>query len=270
MSKANYSWRLKLDRAQARLDEFISISNEDKIQDLRVEEVPTDAGDLDSHIYPTEEPDVDLASAILGEAFYSVRAGLDHLMGALVPPSRREHTQFPVFLEEPARDPKRYSQWMQLVTGVSAAALTVLDQVQPYHWAADASAPLPHVHPLARTHSWNIIDKHRAPLVTLGSIQVDEDISFEPYRGIRIPPEPTGGPLDLGLRIGGVYRTFALHLEQQLRGRLLLVIEDPLQPPPGTVDPGVRRAFPAAASVQHVIDYVRDEVYTPLEPHLHR
>lgn len=266
-----YSWRVKLDRAQLRLEEFSALAGEDKIQDLRVVEESTAEGEIDSRIYPTVSPDLDLASAILGEAFYSLRAGMDQIMAALVPPARRDDVHFPVLLTDPAIDKKAADLWTRRVKGASAAARSVLEQVQPYHWLTDPKAPSPlaHLHPIARVHKWNIIDKHREPLVTEGVIQVVEDYSYEPMRGMRIQPEPHGGPEDMGLRVGGIYRTFALPLEQNLRGRMLLAVEDHIQPPPGTVDPGVRRALPAAGSIQYVIDYVRDEVYTPLEPHLY-
>ncbi len=99
----------------------------------------------------TTEPPLDLALRV-GEVVHQLRSALDHLANQVVraaghQPTRR--TSFPIIIRPPRKA-------VAIHGGADPKALSVIDQVQPYHRKHE-----PERHPLAVLDKlWNI-DKHR-------------------------------------------------------------------------------------------------------------
>ena len=97
---------------------------------------------------------------VVGEFLHDVRSSLDHLAWQLVLENGgtpvEGHTRFPILKVRPTASSQGIHPLPNVVGGVSNAALTLVDEAQPYYFG-DAYA----AHPFWVLHAlWNI-DKHR-------------------------------------------------------------------------------------------------------------
>lgn len=127
---------------------------------------------------------------IVGDFLHNVRSALNYLMRGLVPSSRRDKTQFPIFGRDPfARDPvtRRYVErdptvrraWRRCVEGVDAPALAYLKQIQPYNVGPRQGQ----LHRLVILQWLSNVDKHRELIEAAFGLE-------HPQRTIRIGGSP--------------------------------------------------------------------------------
>ena len=107
---------------------------------------------------------------LVGEFLHDHRSSLDHLAWLLVVLNNgtpTEDTTFPTLRVGPTPNKKGVQAPPHVVGGVSATALAIIEEAQPYKWEADYTR-----HPLYLLHElWNV-DKHRH-IVAKGS-RLDE------------------------------------------------------------------------------------------------
>lgn len=180
---------LKLDRAEQHLDEIATIV--DGVLRGYAEAVTPGQRDGDRVPYRLRgAPAIpsDLA-ALFGDALHNMRSALDHLAWQLVILNKgtpTDSTSFPLRLERrPGGD-----GLPSISGGVSPEARALLDEVQPYTWAADDPESDPRLHPLAVLSTLNNIDKHRelllgVALVSSGSWSMDVGVTANFIRGPR-------------------------------------------------------------------------------------
>lgn len=111
---------------------------------------------------------------IAADAIYNLRSCLDHLMGALVPTSRRRSVMFPVFFQgvwEPAvpgEDQQRLkdrSRWTSCIKSLPAEAVAFLKQAQP----PDRSGDELQANLLQTVNRWSNRDRHeKLPVIAPG------------------------------------------------------------------------------------------------------
>ena len=91
------------------------------------------------HLRFTSNPPPEV-SLIAADFVYNLRSGLDHLMSALVPSSRRDSVYFPIYFEGVWEDPvpgedeevtKARGRWKSDTTKVRPEAVTILKALQP-------------------------------------------------------------------------------------------------------------------------------------------
>ena len=100
---------------------------------------------------------------IAGDFLYCLRSSLDQLVWCLARLEERtypKHTQFPIYME---RTPSNVERFKRHTRGVPAAAVTVIEGLQPYN------APDPKFTLLGHLNALCNIDKHRR-LPVLGSV----------------------------------------------------------------------------------------------------
>lgn len=133
----------------------------------------------------TTEPPLDLALRV-GEVVHQIRSALDHLANRLVraaghQPTRR--TSFPNHIRPPRKA-------VAIHPGVDPKALSVIDQVQPYHRRHE-----PDHHPLAVLNElWNI-DKHRNLSLTATLLANSQIYISDAKGGWRVGGQFQPGPL---------------------------------------------------------------------------
>lgn len=110
---------------------------------------------------------------IAADAIYNLRSSLDHLMGTLVPKSRRRNVMFPVFFQGvwegalPGDDKERIKareRWKSYVKGLAPEAIAFLKKAQPPDGADETHANL-----LKTLNEWSNRDRHeKLPIVVPG------------------------------------------------------------------------------------------------------
>jgi len=140
-----------------------------------------------------EEPPPEIA-VLVGEAIYQIRSVMDHLAFDLVqtnagniqlPEDWEENCVFPLWLKLPKK-PTTYNCFSHILPGISKAAFTFIEGVQPYRGAAINA----HMGLLAHLSN---IDKHRYPNLTKARLSVNESIvtSLGWYTSVRRIDEGT-------------------------------------------------------------------------------
>lgn len=113
-----------------------------------VEEVEITIPEIDAHL-----------NTLVGEVLHNLHSALEHLGWQLVSHAGGEPTEqtyFPICHVAPATNKKGQQVGPGIAGGISDAARTLIDAVQPYKWGDDYTS-----HPLWVLHRlWNI-DKHR-------------------------------------------------------------------------------------------------------------
>ncbi len=104
-----------------------------------------------------EHPIPERWSVLIGDVLTNLRGALDHAFWAAVnahsgQPERPSRIQFPI--DASRRDFKNHAKELQEL--VPADVWQLIEQAQPFHWDADASA-----HPLERLRWLSNMDKHR-------------------------------------------------------------------------------------------------------------
>jgi hypothetical protein len=122
-------------------------------------------------------------TAIVGDFFHNTRSALDHLAWQLVLHNGLEPTDRTAFPVLRSSQPGR----LEVTPGVSAEALALIEEVQPYRWGEDPTKF--HLSPLAVLSRLNNVDKHRVPLVGVtvlrgGSWSSAPDQTIEFHRSI--------------------------------------------------------------------------------------
>jgi hypothetical protein len=136
-------------------------------------------------------------SVLAGEIIHHFRSCLDHIVWHLSRSAYRERfpdrIEFPIFVEQP-RDKDKIARYHRKIHGIgSIAALTMIEELQPYN----GREPLDH--PLSIIHNMDRFDKHRELVV------VDHGVEWE------FPPEllayamryanPQSGPMPKSIAI---------------------------------------------------------------------
>lgn len=127
----------------------------------------------------TADPADTLIPLIAGDAINNLRFALDHLMAALVAPSRRTHVMFPIFFKGvwdaivPGEDKERSQQrerWASVTKGLPDGAIAILQHLQPPHRTGDdKQADL-----LKLINAWSNRDRHqRLPILVQGLTDLD-------------------------------------------------------------------------------------------------
>jgi len=100
-----------------------------------------------------------------GVIIHVFRSSLDFLARKLVRPTPDKHTAFPIYISDPRKssDPNVLKGYKRKVKGMSIAAQTLIDQLQPYSTLGDDN-------PLAIINEMDITDKHHEPLVVIPSL----------------------------------------------------------------------------------------------------
>lgn len=119
-------------------------------------------------------PDLPL---VIGDCIHNLRASLDHLQAALVPPNRHRQAKFPVEREDiwqTDEQTNRYldrfedkrTSWISTMKGIDPDAEAYIKRLQPY------SHPYPvEIHILANLHALDNADKHFELLLTATGIE---------------------------------------------------------------------------------------------------
>ena len=231
------------------------------LDSLMHEYLDSDPVDLQRQIQPdgltsvfallvTTEPPLDLALRV-GEVVHQIRSALDHLANRLVraaghQPTRR--TSFPIIIRPPRKA-------VAIHPGLDPKALSVIDQVQPYHRGHE-----PDHHPLAVLNElWNI-DKHRNLSLTATLLANSQIYISDAKGGWRVGGQFQPGPLaDDG--IVGVFRFEgggpSADAEVEASGDLFVTIAD--TGPWGT-------ARPVTEILEELHQYVSVTVVPRLEP----
>lgn len=116
-------------------------------------------------VHVGELPPIEI-SILAGEALYQMRSTLDYLVfdlvklnlsGSVLPANWEENCCFPLWVNAPKKPP-RYNCFESRVPGISNAAFTFIESVQPYH-RRDAVYTTPNI--LYLLAQLSNIDKHR-------------------------------------------------------------------------------------------------------------
>jgi hypothetical protein len=204
------SWRLKLDRANERLEEVrmrIAKITEPDAHDGSVV-VQREKGRM-PWVYrirfgvPTDE----MLPVVIGEFLYDVRSALDHIAVANVPKPRKSKAQFPIFTEDIwERDAQgiyaeRFDQdrrnWETWTRGMRLGVLAVIQECQPYRQALIHGSDAAN-NALVLLGAFQNADKHRELNLAVTGL-------FAPT--ITLPDGttiPWAGPENAGLKDGAV------------------------------------------------------------------
>ncbi len=116
-------------------------------------------GELVARIHINRQPPPEW-SILLGEIVYGLRSALDHAVYALSTPAGGQPpngTEFPIFKDEPLFRNQNRPGGLWKARGLSPAALTVVEEIQPFHASGKSEG-----HPLWVLHELCNIDKHRS------------------------------------------------------------------------------------------------------------
>jgi len=213
----------------------------------------------------TERPDA-RASLIVGDFLYNVRAGLDYLIGALVPPRSRSHVLFPFMREavwempyvegENAERTRQRARWETITRGMDPSAVAILQSVQPL----DRDATPTTWDTLDILNRLSNKDRHRE-LVAYGSglTQISGNAKLQGGRRLETAVEnPRGNLLDDTEIYGGPGA-----MDVQLSGTPVVVVKMPalnLNVPEGYIR--------IPRDLRRILDDTRIEVVAALTPFL--
>lgn len=211
----------------------------------------------------TEQPDA-RTSLVAGDFLYNLRAGMDYLIGALVPARYRSNVMFPIVREpvwelpyvegeNPERTRNR-ARWETVTRGMDAGAVAIIEAIQPLD--RDATPD-----------TWNTLDilnrlsnkdRHRE-LVAHGSglTHVKGNLTLRDGRRMDTLVENPGGNLLDGTEVYSANGA----VDVKLSGTPVVVIE---MPPLSLNVPGGLIRIPR--DFHRVFSAVRDEIVAPLRP----
>lgn len=185
MTDRRASWWLKLLRVHDHLEqieyELRRYSDSHPYGAVRTRQPDQDSRHWRFDLVVTVKPDPKLG-VMLGDFFHNVRAPLDHIVSAHVPPSRRAGSSFPIRLEDPwekdltggyVHPEKTRRSFDSAVNGLSGDAIAFLKELQPYRRGPanpdDPKAIYKDV--LAIVNKLDNVDKHRELTTMLEGIE---------------------------------------------------------------------------------------------------
>ncbi len=188
---------------------------------------------------------------IAADVIYNLRSSLDHLMGSLVPSSRRRSVMFPVFFHgvwedvvpgENKQRTKDRERWSSCVQGLPAEAVAFLKKAQP----PDGAGEEDYANLLKTLNEWSNRDRHeKLPVIAPGlrgmmvrfkksdgthqsgiAIPRREDAIFKDRTEIRsIPDDATGveiaGVPLIAIGVAGAKRYLEIPEHLRLTARLI-------------------------------------------------
>lgn len=179
------SWWLKLLRAHEHLEEIEGelrrYSDSRPYRAVRNRQPDQDSYHWRFDLVMTDKPDPKLG-VMIGDFFHNVRAALDHVVSAHVPPARRDSSSFPIRLKDPWKQnargeyihsDKTRRSFDKAVEGLSCDAIALIKDLQPYGRGPahpdDPKAIYKDV--LAVVSKLDNIDKHRQITTTLEGVE---------------------------------------------------------------------------------------------------
>ena len=173
---AQWSWRLKLDRAQHHMKELEAeigrYADRHAYEARRVHEGYPKDDRWRYALHVTEQPHFDIA-IVLGDVLTNLRAALDHLAVALAPRGRKNHgARFPIIEDvgmfNPTPTEKELAKYTEArerfgsaVSGMEPEAIAVLDTLQPYRINPFPVGAPPQIHPFVALNRLVNADKHK-------------------------------------------------------------------------------------------------------------
>lgn len=179
------SWWLKLLRAHEHLEqiegELRRYSDSHPYRAIRTRQPDQDSYHWRFELVMTDKPKPELG-VMIGDFFHNLRAALDHVVSAHVPPTRRDASSFPIRLHDPweqdsrgryIRPDKARRSFDNAVAGLSSNAVALIKDLQPYRRGPanpnDPKAVYKDV--LAVVSKIDNIDKHRQVTTTLEGVE---------------------------------------------------------------------------------------------------
>lgn len=268
MRPAGPSWRNRLDRVDARLEElererqnfFDSDPYPLEFRTAKHALLPEQFVVISLHVgVRAEIPDV--FAELAGEVAYGLRSALDRLAWRLVTDAggNGDRSEFPIFTEQSRFE----SEGLRKIRGVAPEVASAMEALQPYHLLA--SEPQPKVHPLLLIHELRRVDFHRhaaftGTAVALATMKVAKysGAGFNMERGEDGRPKIESGALEDGKRLTPI--TFRLPIDE-LEG-LKLAADFDVSFGPGA--PGAGE--PVLHTLQELRRHVAEVVFPALEP----
>jgi hypothetical protein len=160
----------------------------------------------------TEYPEATDIPLVVADLIYNVRSGLDHLMSALVHPSKRRSVYFPIFFHGVWEGPvpgdgehrlRQRERWRSETATVSPAALGVLKALQP---RGDAGDEDPMINVLSALNPLAVKDRHVKLPFTAPSLRDDRLVCkrADGARAIGLAESAPHTSLEDGAKLNGV------------------------------------------------------------------
>jgi hypothetical protein len=255
-SRSNWSWRLKLARAEGHLSEFTRrIGSQERRTYLVSEGFETEEGTREYvRRVVVPDPDDPMLEILAGELMFNARSALDHLACVLVPPDKRtttvmRATQFPIFIRDidnpgNAEDRKR---WDRQTRGFSDTVSATIKNCQPY--AASHAGLGPEHHSLAPLGTLQNADKHRQLLIVAVGLHDPIIRHIDQAGTIVYASEPGGLAADRALPNGGVIdrapANDLAHVHVEVEGAPMVMVgehgQGPFRPCPDVFEAMLRK-----------------------------